>query len=130
MTAIPLPRLADPIFRRFLAAGVANTAFGYGVYALAVTAGLPAQAALALQFLLGVLWNFQLHARLVFAVRGWGRMPAYLGAYLAIWALNAAALHGLIATGLDPLAAQALILPGAVLASWWLIGRIMQEPRP
>jgi len=112
-------------FLRFLAVGVMNTAFGYGVYAAGVLAGLPAQAALALQFLLGALWNYRLHARLVFAVRGWGRLPAYVAAYLLIWALNALALRALLATGLGPLAAQALVLPATVLLSWGLIGRVM-----
>lgn len=128
MSALALHR--DPTFHRFLAAGVANTAFGYAVYAAGVLAGLPAQAALALQFLLGVIWNYRLHARLVFAVQGWGRLPAYIGAYLAIWLLNAAALRGLTAAGMGPLLAQALILPGAVLLSWGLIGRIMRGARP
>lgn len=112
-------------FLRFLLVGVLNTAFGYGVYAAGILAGLPAQAALALQFLLGALWNYRLHARLVFAVPGWGRLPAYVGAYLLIWALNALALRALLAAGLGALAAQALILPGTVLLSWWLIGRVM-----
>lgn len=116
---------ARAAFLRFLAVGVLNTAFGYAVYALGVLAGLPAQAALALQFVLGALWNYRLHARLVFAVRGWGRLPAYVGAYLLIWALNALALRALLAAGLGALAAQALILPATVALSWALIGRVM-----
>lgn len=118
-------RLNDPAFLRFLAVGVVNTAFGYGVYALAVLAGLPAQAALIVQFVLGALWNYSLHARLVFAVRGWGRMPLYIGAYLLIYLLNAAALHSLMALGLGALLAQALIMPATVIASWLLVGRVM-----
>lgn len=116
---------ARAAFLRFLAVGVVNTAFGYGVYAVGIMAGLPAQAALALQFLLGALWNYRLHARLVFAVEGWDRLPAYVGAYLLIWALNAAALRALLAGGMGALAAQALILPVTVALSWWLIGRVM-----
>ena len=119
---LPDPRTA---LLRFLVVGVTNTAFGYGVYAAAVLAGLPAQAALALQFLLGVLWNYRMHARLVFAVEGWERLPAYVGAYLLIWALNAVALRMLLAAGMSPLAAQGLILPATVALAWWLIGRVM-----
>lgn len=119
---LPDPRAA---LLRFLVVGVVNTAFGYGVYAAAVLAGLPAQAALALQFLLGVLWNYRMHARLVFAVEGWERLPAYVGAYLLIWALNAVALRMLLAAGMSPLAAQGLILPATVALAWWLIGRVM-----
>ena len=122
LSALPPRRAA---FLRFLAVGVLNTGFGYGVYALGVLAGLPAQGALALQFVLGALWNYCLHARLVFAVQGWGRLPAYVGAYLLIWALNALALRALLAAGLGALAAQALILPATVALSWGLIGRVM-----
>lgn len=123
--ALPLRPDARTAFLRFLAVGVLNTAFGYGVYAGGMLAGLPAQAALALQFLLGALWNYRLHARLVFAVRGWGRLPAYVGAYLLIWTLNALTLRALLAAGTGALAAQALILPATVLLSWGLIGRVM-----
>lgn len=116
---------ARKAFLRFLAVGVVNTAFGYGVYAVGIMGGLPAQTALALQFLLGVLWNYRMHARWVFAVEGWGRLPAYVGAYLLIWALNALALRVLLSVGLGALAAQALILPATVALSWLLIGRVM-----
>ena len=62
---------------------------------------------------------------LVFAVQGWKRLPAYVGAYLLIWALNALALRALLAGGMGELVAQALILPATVALSWWLIGRVM-----
>lgn len=110
---------------RFLMVGIANTGFGYAVYALAVLAGLPPQLALALQFVLGVLWNYRLHARLVFLVTGWGRLPVYIGAYVLIWAVNALALRLLLGQGLGPLVAQLAILPFVTVLSWLLIGRVM-----
>lgn len=110
---------------RFLLVGLGNTAFGYAVYAVAVLAGLPAQAALVLQFVLGVLWNYSMHARLVFVVDGWGRLPAYIGAYVLIYAVNALALRLLLAQQVGPLIAQLLILPFVTVLSWFLIGRVM-----
>ena len=110
---------------RFLAVGVVNTAVGYSIYALAVLAGAPPQVALVLQFVLGALWNFQMHAGLVFAVEGWSRLPAYIGAYLLIYAGNALALRLVMAQGLGALAAQLVILPVVVAASWLLIGQVM-----
>ncbi|SDD41500.1 GtrA-like protein [Paracoccus isoporae] len=110
---------------RFLAAGVANTAVGYGIYLVAVIAGAAPQLALILQFVLGALWNYQLHARMVFAVEGWRRLPAYIGSYLLIYAANALALRLLLAQGVGPLVAQLVLLPFVVLASWLLIGRVM-----
>ncbi|MEQ3748549.1 MAG: GtrA family protein, partial [Celeribacter sp.] len=71
----PLAPAEHPVLLRFLAVGVLNTAVGYLVYVLAVLAGAPPQLALIVQFTLGVLWNYQTHARLVFAVEGWHRLP-------------------------------------------------------
>ncbi|MGZ3218275.1 GtrA family protein [Paracoccus sp. T5] len=113
------------VLMRFLGVGLANTAFGYGVYALLVLAGLPAQGALVVQFVLGALWNYHLHARLVFAVEGWGRLPAYVAAYVLIYALNAAGLAMVMDLGVGPLLAQLMILPFAVMLSWRLVGRVM-----
>lgn len=110
---------------RFLVVGLGNTAFGYSVYALAVLAGLAPQLALILQFLLGVLWNYTLHARLVFSVNGWARFPLYIGTYLLIYAINATSLRILLAESVGPLSAQLLILPFIVVLSWLLIGRVM-----
>lgn len=113
------------VLTRFLGVGLANTAFGYGVYALSVLAGLPAQGALVVQFVLGALWNYHLHTRLVFAVEGWGRLPAYVAAYVLIYALNAAGLAMVMDLGVGPLLAQLMILPFAVMLSWRLVGRVM-----
>lgn len=110
---------------RFLLAGVANTAVGYSIYAVAVLMGLPAQLALAVQFVLGSLWNFRVHARHVFLVRGWDRLPAYLASYLLLYAGNALALRMVMGQGLGPLVAQLVVLPFVVIASWLLIGRVM-----
>ena len=118
-------RSTPETFLRFIAVGVANTAFGYAVYAIAVLMGAPPQIALVLQFLLGALWNYQMHARLVFAVEGWGRLPKYIGAYLLIYAVNAVALRLLLAQDMPPLLAQLVLLPLVVLASWFHIGRVM-----
>lgn len=117
------------LFIRFLWVGLANTAFGYGVYAVAVLSGVPAQAALALQFCLSIFWNYSLHARLVFAVTGWNRLPSYILGYVLIYLLNASSLHALLRVGVNPLLSQTLILPGVVALSWLVIGRIMSEGR-
>ncbi|WBU62706.1 GtrA family protein [Paracoccus aerodenitrificans] len=110
---------------RFLVAGVVNTVVGYGIYAAAVLSGASAQLALLVQFVLGALWNFRLHSRMVFLVEGWGRLPAYLTSYLLLYAGNALALRVVLAQGVGPLSAQLLVLPFVVAASWLLIGRVM-----
>ncbi|MXU65218.1 GtrA family protein [Oceanomicrobium pacificus] len=115
-------------FVRFLAVGLLNTAFGYGVYALLVFVGLPAQAALIGQFVAGATWNYFTHARLVFGTRGTGRMPAYFGAYLLVYAVNALLLRLLMGLGLGAYLAQALLLPVTVVLAFLLISRVLDGP--
>jgi hypothetical protein len=52
-------------------------------------------------------------------------LPAYLGAYLLIYAANASTLRWLTGDGIDPILAQLALMPAVVLASWLLIGRVM-----
>ena len=117
-------------FLRFLIAGAVNTAVGYAIFAALVLLGLGAQAALALAFVLGVLWNYVSHARFVFGQGGARRLPAYGAAYLLLWALNALALRGLEAAGWSPLAAQGLITPFAAVLSFFLIARVLTGAFP
>lgn len=114
---------------RFVAVGVINTAFGYGVYAALVVLGAGAQVALAGQFALGILWNFTTHSRFVFGTRGRGRLPHYVAAYLAVWAANALALQAVMAAGLGPLEAQALLMPAVVALAYVLVGAALSPRR-
>lgn len=116
-------------FPRFLMVGVLNTAVGYAIYAAGVLAGLSPQVALALQFVLGPLWNYATHGRLVFGNAGIGRLPLYLAAYALIWAANALALRGLLILGLGPLWAQLAILPATTVLSYLLISRVLSSDR-
>lgn len=114
-------------FLRFVAVGVVNTAVGYAIYATGLLAGLPPQVALVVQFVLGALWNYQMHARLVFAHKGQRRLPAYIGAYLLLWAVNGLALQRLLAADVGPLAAQLLLLAPMVVLSFLLISRVLSQ---
>ncbi len=110
---------------KFLVIGVFNTLFGYAVYALLVLIGLPEQAALGIAYVIGVTWNYFTHARLVFGTKGYKRMPAYFVAYLFLYGLNALALEQLVTAGLQPLLAQAIIVPFAAVLSFALISRVL-----
>lgn len=105
-------------FVKFLVVGVANTAFGFAVYAVLLRLfGLPWQWALALSYVLGVLWNFGTHGRIVFGTQGFRRLPAYVLAYVALFFLNKWVLRAAIDAGLSELWAQALlVLPMAMVA--------------
>ncbi len=105
-------------FVKFLVVGVANTAFGFAVYAVLLRLfGLPWQWALALSYVLGVLWNFGTHGRIVFGTQGFRRLPAYVLAYVALFFLNKWVLRAAIGAGLSELWAQALLVfPMAMVA--------------
>ena len=104
-------------FVKFLFVGVLNTAFGFAAYAVLLWAGLPPQPALALSYVMGVIWNYCTHARIVFHAQGYRRLPLYALAYSVLYGLNALALAAMLKAGLAPLWAQAvLVLPMAMLA--------------
>jgi len=113
-------------FVKFLALGLVNTAFGYAVFALLILLGLGPQIALALSFAIGVLFNYVLSARLIFAQRGFRKLPLYALAYVGVYFLNAFCLHTAIDAGLQPLIAQALLTPLAAVLTFVLISRVMR----
>ncbi len=62
-------RALENRFVRFLLVGGLNTAFGYGVFALLVLAGVHYAVAAFFSTVLGVLFNFRTTGRLVFGSR-------------------------------------------------------------
>lgn len=117
-------------FVRFILVGVVNTAVGYLLFAAFVLLGFASQTALAMAFVIGVVWNFWAHGRLVFGQGGLGRFPAYVGVYIAIWALNAWALRLAEQAGLGPLLAQALLAPVAAILSFIFIAKVLTGSFP
>lgn len=105
-------------FLKFLIVGVVNTIFGFLAYAFFLrVVGLSWQWALAASYIIGVLWNFGTHGKIVFRTEGFGRLPLYILAYAALFFLNKLALRAAIAAGMSDLWAQALlVLPMAMVA--------------
>lgn len=68
---------------RYYQAGVVNTAFGYGLYALLVYAGLNIYLAQAISHVLGVLFNFFTYSRYTFQDK-----QASKGRFVASYAIN------------------------------------------
>ena len=62
-------------------------------------------------------------ARIVFAVRGWSRLPGYIGAYLVIYAGNAVALRLVMAQGALIQTLQDARLPAVLCASAYYFWR-------
>lgn len=115
-----LPKVA-----RFLATGLLNTAFGYGIYAALVLAGMPYLPALVLATILGVVFNYFSFGRLAFKAKtDAAGMPRFFGAYGVALAFNAALLWGAHnALGLGPLLAQLVCIPPTVVVTFLLLDR-------
>lgn len=106
-----------PQFVRFLAVGVLNTAFGYGVFAGLAWSGLPYPVAIAVATIAGVAFNFFSTGRLVFGQGGAHRLPRFAAVYAVVYCVNVAAVAGLLQLGLNVYIANALlVLPLALLA--------------
>ena len=113
-------RLQDSQFLRFLAIGLLNTLFGYGLFSLLVLSGTAPGVALFVATVVGVLFNYFTTGQLVFAARGIGRLPWFVGVYGLTFLVNLWSLKGLIGTGLPPLAAQAVLLPAITFLTFAL----------
>jgi putative flippase GtrA len=110
---------------RFIGAGLLNTVFGYGVYAVAVLAGWAPEAALLTAFVGGVVFNYFTTGRLVF--RGHATSTEFLkfvAAYVGIYGVNVLLLRGILAFGIGPLVAQAASLP-IIVALTFLVMKLV-----
>ena len=105
---------------RFLAVGVLNTAFGYGVFFAALSATGRPTLSLAISTTLGVLFNFVSTGRLVFASRDPARLWRFIAVYAIIFTANAVALAALERAGIGAAAGQALLLAPLVALSFLL----------
>lgn len=107
-------------FARFLAVGLVNTLFGYGVFGALTLAGLAPGLALFIATVLGVLFNYFTTGRVVFAANGFGRLPWFVAVYGLTFLINLWSLRSLTAAGLSPLLAQAILLPIVTILSFLL----------
>jgi putative flippase GtrA len=96
---------------RFLLTGGLNTAFGFGLYALLVYAGMAAPLALAAATVAGVLFNFVSFGTLTFRRLDSRRLPRFLVAYAAIYGFNLLLLEAVQRyAGTGPILGQLLCL--------------------
>jgi putative flippase GtrA len=107
-------------FARFLAVGLLNTAVGYSIFALLVMLKLDPGAALFVATALGGLFNYFTTGKLVFLARGFGSLPLFLAVYGLTFLVNLWSLKMLLAAGLVPIAAQAILLPLMVVLGFAL----------
>ena len=110
---------------RFLATGVLNAAFGYGLYAIFVLLGVPYLLALALATAIGICFNFVTFGRLAFRAT---LTAAIFARVLAGYGLSLAFNMGLLwllrqQAGLDPYTAQLICVPPTVALTYLILNR-------
>jgi putative flippase GtrA len=108
-------------FARFLVVGGINTLVGYGFFALLIFAGLPPELALWGATTLGVIFNFMTTGRFVFQNRDRSRIFRFVGVYVVIYLLNAAALRYLLFMSLSPLVAQLFLVPVVAITTFFAL---------
>jgi putative flippase GtrA len=104
----------------FLAAGVANTLFGYAAFGTLILVGLAPGVAVAGSTIAGILFNFRTFG-MVFAETDPRRFLRFLTVYGLLFALNLALLRLLMAAGLHALVAQGVALPPLAILSFLLM---------
>ena len=107
-------------FLRFVAVGLVNTAFGYGVFAAMVIAGTPPMPALVAAYVAGILFNFVTTRKFVFGRSESSSFLRFVAAYGVIYIFNAVLYEVFAATGAPPLVSQAICLPIVAVFSFIL----------
>ena len=131
MTPLILKNAEVRRFIRFLAVGVINAAFGYGLFAAFYLLTRAPTLALVLATAGGIVFNFFSTGRIVFANTRALAFPFFAVGALAALALNIGLLDGLIRLGLHPLVAQLCALLVVVPISYAINALLVfPSPRP
>ena len=105
---------------RFVLVGVLNTLFGYSAFAVLLLLGIHYTVAVAVATAVGVLFNFVTTGRMVFDSRDPGRLLLFVPVYLVVYLLNVGGLRLAVRAGVDLYVANALLLPGLAVLSFFL----------
>lgn len=120
---------------RFLAVGVVNTAFGYGMFAVLYVLTVRIDVAVVGATVLGIFFNFFTTGRFVFGNRSWRALVPFFLAYGVALCLNLLILDLLVLLRVPPLWGQAICLPIVVAVSYLINARFVfnnpaAAPRP
>ena len=107
MAALKLPPTAQ--ISRFVAAGVVNTGFSYGVYAAFLWLGISYPLANLAAMISGVLIGFMTQGHFVFRRLEGRRFPFFVLSWIALWGVNV-----LLISLLLPLTRENAYLAGAL----------------
>ena len=113
--------LVSSQFLRFILVGGLNTAFGVGVYCLAIYVGIPYYIATLLSNVLGVCFNFITTGNLVFRNSNPRLIFRFVMAYVLIYFINTAVVKVFILLGMNDYWAGILATPVVALCSYSLL---------
>lgn len=109
----------------FLAVGLLNTAFGYGVFAVIYLITASHRIAIVVATAIGVCFNYFTTGRLVFSGSGVRVFLRFVGAYALICTVNIVLVDTAAVWGTGALSAQAialgLVVPLSFAVNKWLV---------
>ena len=114
---------------RFVLAGGVNTLFGLAVYLGCVAVALPPWAALLVGIIAGIAFNFATLGGYAFRDLSARRLPRFVGAYAAVYAVNLLALEALRLRIESPMWRQVLLTGPMALLSYVLMSRFVFRGR-
>ncbi len=114
----PQPVTERQRFMRYLAVGLANTAFSYGIYALGIALGLAYFVANLVALVCGICGGFQAHKRLVFKMASRYSFVYFVAVWAVLYLFNITLIGWLMARGFNAYMAGALALPPTTVLSY------------
>lgn len=110
-------RILNIRFIKFLAVGVINTIFGYGLFSLFIWLGLHYSIAIGLATILGVLFNFKTIGGLVFASHDNAKIFKFMMVYAIVYMVNVVGMYAMLKIESNAyISGAVLLLPLAVLS--------------
>jgi len=116
---------ASPRPIKFIVAGLANTVFGYFMFAIFLWIFPAKHFSLIIATLLGIIFNFFVTGRFVFENKSLRKAGPFFAAYVLLYIINAGMLEIFSREGLHPLAAQAISLPCVVVIGYLINSRLV-----
>ena len=121
-------QLSNSRIARYCVVGIINTAFSYGVFAILAAISDHYDLNLMVSTILGILFAFGNSRKYVFRSQRSGRFFHYLLGYGFAFLVNLLILNGLLATGFNALAAQAVSMPIVIVVSYFINATIVFSP--
>ena len=112
----------------FLIVGGINTAVNYGIYAFFIFIGLGHIIAASFAFVLGMLFNYKTHGKIVFGNSDKNSFYLYVVCWISIYCVNIFVLDLLVRIGVDSYLAGALMIPPMAILAFLVLRFVDFKP--